>query len=95
MYLVFALVWIWDRVRVQRWTLEHGSSPVPSAYSFPSGWGETGSLTKTGFPVSLERIVQEQKYLWLTNNAKKLVVVEVFGKDNIIGKCRRDSTFRT
>lgn len=62
MYLVFALVWMWDRVRVQKWTWEHGSFPVPSAYAFPSGWGEAGSLTKTGFPISPERMVQEQKY---------------------------------
>lgn len=61
MYPVLALVWIWDRVRVQTWTWEHGSSPGPSTCSFLLGWGGTVSLTKIDFPVCLEWMVQEQK----------------------------------
>lgn len=38
-YGVLALVWIWDRLRVQTWIGQCGSSPRPCACSFLLGWG--------------------------------------------------------
>lgn len=92
MYPVLALVWIWDRIRVQTWIWEHGSSPGPSACSFLSGWGEQWAWQKLTFLSAWSGWCRSRSSC---GSMKKLVVVGVFGKDSVIGEHHRDSAVGT
>lgn len=70
-YGVLALVWIWDRLRVQTWIGQCGSSPRPCACSFLLGWGRG-----EGFPDCPGWVVQEKWQLWVTDGTRRCCVWE-------------------
>lgn len=64
-YGVLALVWMWDRLRVQTWTGQLGSSPRPCACSFLLGWGRAKRLSWLPSVV-----VQEKGQLCVTDSTR-------------------------
>lgn len=70
-YGVLALVWIWDRLRVQTWTGQCGSSP--RLVHAPSFWA--GARGKD-FPDCPVWVVQEKQQLWVTDSTRRCCVWE-------------------